>query len=84
MKTTYNPAEPSFYLMYYIINSMFRIVIYKTLSPFFEWIDTYLVNITNIAENDEFGCILKVDLDIPWELHKKQRSFSLAEHIFHI
>jgi len=82
---SYNPAEPSRYIIYLDANNLYGWAMTKPLPhDSFQWVDDDIVKswdedyIMSIPENREFGYIFEVDLDYPAEFHDEDNDYPLA------
>ncbi|XP_070154034.1 uncharacterized protein [Polyergus mexicanus] len=68
---SYDPSEPSSYLMYFDINNLYGWAMSQSL-PYedFRWVDDVTsVDLTSVTPNSPIGYILEVDLAYPSNLH---------------
>ncbi|XP_020298282.1 uncharacterized protein LOC109862613, partial [Pseudomyrmex gracilis] len=72
---SYDPSEPTSYLMYYDVNNLYGWAMCQLL-PYgnFAWVENaYEFDVTTVAADSDVGYILEVDLTYPKELHDAHR-----------
>ena len=66
----YDPKEESKYIVYWHVNNLYGYVMTKFLpTSGFKWLDPKEFDLNQCISNGSKGCILKVDLEYPKELH---------------
>ena len=73
--TDYNSTEDTTYIMYYVVNNLYRWAMMQHL-PYggFEWVENFEQDFSwNVADDSEIGYIIEVDLDYPEHIHDSHK-----------
>ena len=78
----YDSARDTNYIMYLDANNLYGWVMSRLLPKSgFVWLsegEIEHLDVSNIADDSEEGCILEVDLDYPCSLHERHNNYPLA------
>ena len=76
---SYDPKQELKYIIYADVNNLCCYAISKFLhTSGFKWIDPKEFDFNKYTSNSSKGCVLKVDLEYPKEIHKLHNDYSLA------
>ena len=77
--TTYDPSQPSKYLMYLDANNLYGWAMSQSLpTGAFKWMNADMIKLEDFKEDGGDGLILEVDLEYPADLHELHNDYPLA------